>query len=104
MSSKGNNLFQPSALDAAMPNRFDMGFTEQQLTTIHTNEEAIDRRSKEINDIAKNITQMAELFRDLQTMIVDQGTLLDRIDYNIENMNTSVKAAHEELIQVFLSF
>jgi hypothetical protein len=35
-------------------------------------------------------------------MIIDQGTLLDRIDYNIEDMAKNVKTAHEELVQVFL--
>jgi syntaxin 16 len=48
-------------------------------------------------DIAKSIHQLAEIFRDLQTMIIDQGTILDRIDYNIEQVATSMKSAHTEL-------
>ena len=40
---------------------------------------------------------MADLFRDLQTMVIDQGTMLDRIDFNVENMSTDVKAAEKEL-------
>ena len=31
-------------------------------------------------------------------MVIDQGTMLDRIDYNIENMNTEVKEAEKELV------
>lgn len=92
-----NDIFTPSAYDMAMPNNFNMGFTEQQLMSIQSNESSINRRSKEITDIAKSIHHLAEVFRDLQTMIVDQGTLLDRIDYNIEDMSTNVKTAHEEL-------
>jgi syntaxin 16 len=30
-------------------------------------------------------------------MIIDQGTMLDRIDYNVERMGTEVKAADKEL-------
>ena len=30
-------------------------------------------------------------------MVIDQGTMLDRIDYNVENMAVNVKAADKEL-------
>ena len=33
-------------------------------------------------------------------MVIDQGTMLDRIDYNIENMVSHVKGAEKELVQV----
>jgi syntaxin 16 len=42
---------------------------------------------------------LAEIFKDLQTMVIDQGTLLDRIDYNVETMYVNVKQADKELIQ-----
>lgn len=31
-------------------------------------------------------------------MVIDQGTLLDRIDYNVEMMKTNVKEAQKELV------
>jgi len=31
-------------------------------------------------------------------MVIDQGTLLDRIDYNIEQTATDVKSAEKELV------
>lgn len=38
-------------------------------------------------------------------MIIDQGTMLDRIDYNVERMGTEVKAADKELkVVCYLSF
>lgn len=78
---------------------FNMGFTEQQLETVFNNERKIEERSQEINDVAKSIFQLAEIFRDLQTMVIDQGTLLDRIDYNIEQDSVTIKSAHEELVK-----
>ncbi|KAJ5867922.1 hypothetical protein N7534_002475 [Penicillium rubens] len=61
------------------------------------NDAAIAQREREINDIAKGIIELSDIFRELQTMIIDQGTMLDRIDYNVERMGTEVKAADKEL-------
>ena len=60
----------------------------------------ITQREREINEIAKSIHTIAEIFKDLQTLVIDQGTLLDRIDYNVEQMNVNVKSAVRELDKV----
>lgn len=39
------------------------------------------------------------MFKDLSSLVIDQGTLLDRVDWNVEQMNTEVKGAVEELTQ-----
>ena len=64
---------------------------------LHSNDQAISQREREIEDIAQGIIELADLFRDLQTMVIDQGTMLDRIDYNVERMATDVKEADKEL-------
>lgn len=64
------------------------------------NDTVIAQREQEINDIAKGIIELADIFRELQTMVIDQGTMLDRIDYNVERMTTDVKAAEKELVVV----
>ena len=51
----------------------------------------------EITGIAQSISELAELFKDLSSLVIDQGTLLDRVDYNIEQMATDIKGAVEEL-------
>lgn len=55
------------------------------------------QREREIEDIAQGIIELSDLFRDLQSMIIDQGTMLDRIDYNVERVATDVKDADREL-------
>lgn len=64
---------------------------------LHKNDAAIIQREREIEDIAQGIIDLSDLFRDLQTMVIDQGTMLDRIDYNVERMATDVQAADKEL-------
>ena len=57
----------------------------------------IQQREREIEQIAQGIIDLANIFQELQTMVIDQGTMLDRIDYNVERMATDVKAADKEL-------
>lgn len=65
-----------------------------------SNDSAIAQREREITDIARGIIELAEIFKDLQTMVIDQGTMLDRIDYNVERMAVDVKAADKEIVVV----
>ncbi|KZF21711.1 t-SNARE [Xylona heveae TC161] len=64
---------------------------------LHSNDAAIAHREREITDIAKGIIELADIFKDLQSMVIDQGTMLDRIDYNVEQLAVNVKAADKEL-------
>ena len=84
------------------------------------NEKVISERETEINHIVQSIQDLNELFKDLATMVVDQvsfiavlffpyssitthrlvslkGTVLDRIDCNIERMSHSVEHGMIEL-------
>lgn len=40
---------------------------------------------------------MAVLFKDLSVLVVEQGTILDRIDYNISEAKESTTKANEHL-------
>jgi hypothetical protein len=52
--------------------------------------------------ICQSINDLSVIFKDLALLIVDQGTILDRIDYNIEHAATSIDQGHKELEQVCL--
>jgi len=58
---------------------------------------AIEQREREIEKIAQGVIDLSNLFQDLQTMVIDQGTVLDRIDYNVERTAEHVKEADKEL-------
>ena len=101
-----NPYSDPSMMESEVDKSFSQS-TLQQATIQQTaqkrltgNEAAIAQREREINEIAKGIIELADIFKDLQMMVIDQGTMLDRIDYNIENMVVNVKEAEKELVVV----
>lgn len=43
-------------------------------------------RDQEIVAIAKSIEELSQIFKELAVLVIDQGTVLDRIDYNMEQV------------------
>ncbi|KKY29260.1 putative snare complex subunit [Phaeomoniella chlamydospora] len=96
-----NPYSDPSMMESDADKSFSQSTLQQtsQKMRQHGNDTAIVQREREINDIAQGIIELADIFKDLQGMVIDQGTMLDRIDYNVERMVTEVKGAEKELIQ-----
>ena len=42
------------------------------------------RRNTELNEIVRGVSYLQQMFKDLQIIVSEQGTILDRIDYNID--------------------
>jgi len=59
-------------------------------------EDLVNTRDIEITRIAKSIEELAQIFKELAVLVIDQGTILDRIDYNMEQVveNTSEGMVH----------
>ncbi|KAJ0410199.1 hypothetical protein P43SY_002531 [Pythium insidiosum] len=64
----------------------DMGFNKAQVTEVEIAEDLINERDQEIQKIAESITELATIFKELAVLVIDQGTILDRIDYNMEQV------------------
>ncbi|KAF2720694.1 t-SNARE [Polychaeton citri CBS 116435] len=62
-----------------------------------THDAVIEQREREIEKIAQGVIDLAQIFQELNSMVIDQGTLLDRIDYNVERTAEHVKEAEKEL-------
>jgi syntaxin 16 len=54
-------------------------------------------REREIIAIAQSINELAALFNELSVLVIEQGTVLDRIDYNVEQTLFKVREGVEEL-------
>jgi syntaxin 16 len=76
----------------------DPSFTDEQIREMLDNEKDVLRRDQELRDILKTIVELNELFKEFSTLVVEQGTLLDRIDYNIETTLDRVKSGNADLL------
>lgn len=57
----------------------------------------LQTRDRELTEIARSIASLAELFKDLSVLVIDQGTLLDSVEYNIEQTAAHMEDAVREL-------
>lgn len=57
----------------------------------------IDHRENAITNVTKDIYELNKLFKEVATMVVEQGSVMDRIDYNIDQTAEKVELGHEEL-------
>eukprot|EP00635_Sarcinochrysidales_sp_CCMP3193_P014790 CAMPEP_0118901722 /NCGR_PEP_ID=MMETSP1166-20130328/7309_1 /TAXON_ID=1104430 /ORGANISM="Chrysoreinhardia sp, Strain CCMP3193" /LENGTH=316 /DNA_ID=CAMNT_0006840907 /DNA_START=51 /DNA_END=1001 /DNA_ORIENTATION=+ len=64
----------------------DVGFNDQQLQAVADLETTVSERDEEIRKIAESIQELSTIFKELAVLVIDQGTILDRIDFNMEQV------------------
>ena len=57
----------------------DPTFQLKNSTTIDTN-----KRNNDLDNLLNSVNDLADIFKDMQTLVMEQGSILDRIDYNID--------------------
>ena len=72
-------------------------FTTQQVQVVDDLQEAIQSRDVEISRIAQSIEELGAIFKELAVLVIDQGTILDRIDYNMEAVVEHTKTGVSQL-------
>ena len=82
------------------PNKLINNFDDENKNFLYTQDDDIHiqmkKRDEDISVLVKSIDELSGIFKDLQNIVQEQGTILDRIDYNInisyENSQQGLKS------------
>jgi hypothetical protein len=85
-SAKGPPSIEVSFLDLETPG------SEQRQVQIEQ-----ERNAREIQEIARRSEAIRDLFLDLENLVVEQGTLVDRIDATLQTTLENAMRAHDEV-------
>ncbi|XP_019426594.1 PREDICTED: syntaxin-43-like [Lupinus angustifolius] len=75
----------------------NMIFSEHQMAKLKKSEAFTVEREKEIHQVVESVNELAQIMKDLSVLVIDQGTIVDRIDYNIQNVATTVDDGLKQL-------
>lgn len=59
----------------------------------------LQRRDNELNNLLNSVNDLAEIFKDMQSLVMEQGSILDRIDYNIDIASSNVTTGNKSIIR-----
>ncbi|XP_021663593.2 syntaxin-42 isoform X2 [Hevea brasiliensis] len=75
----------------------DLGFNQHQTIQLKKSEQLTEEREREIKQVVASVNELAQIMKDLSVLVIDQGTIVDRIDYNIQNVASSVDEGFKQL-------
>ncbi|VDL61735.1 unnamed protein product [Hymenolepis diminuta] len=93
----GNELTADDVVGLAEFDLLEPATGDQTQMLLVENTKAVERREQEITQIVRSLHELNEIFRDVAQLVVDQGTLVDRIDYNVEQTQIRVQESLKQL-------
>lgn len=75
----------------------DKGFSNAQLMDLMSAEELAQERDVEIRKICESIEALSVMFKELATLVIEQGTIIDRIDHNLAEAVDKTQRGLKEL-------
>ncbi|CAN1354969.1 SYP43 [Linum perenne] len=81
-----------------------MVFNERQMARVKKTETFTVEREREIQQVVESVNELAQIMKDLSVLVIDQGTIVDRIDYNVQTVATTVEKGLKQLQKVQFSY
>lgn len=76
---------------------YDTGFDGAQTAEAAAARRRAETRAAELTGVAASVTELAVMVRDLAALVIDQGSVLDRVDYNVEAVRADTGRAVGQL-------
>jgi syntaxin 16 len=73
------------------------GFTQQQLQALEDTEEMVEQRARDIGKVVSSVSELHAIFKELAVLVIEQGTILDRIDAHTQHARDTTADAVKEL-------
>jgi syntaxin 16 len=98
--ASGNEFFDQDQINGVdIEDIVEGKLSQDQIESLNEIRKHADEREKEIIRIAQSVNELAAMFKELSVLIVEQGSILDRIDYNIEQAQVKVAAGKKEVVK-----
>ncbi|ESL05602.1 vesicle-associated membrane protein [Trypanosoma rangeli SC58] len=75
----------------------ELGYTQPDIQELIEEDLRQKELSREVQEILRGVTELHAMFKDLGAMVVEQGSVLDRIDFNVQQAQAAVGRGITEL-------
>lgn len=97
----GRNSAAANALgllnDEQSYSQMNSSLSELQSMVVETSSAMIQERDREVMKIVASIHDLGQIMKDLSTLVIEQGTVLDRIDYTLQQTSSVVDQGVSQL-------
>ena len=98
------NKFNDFVIDEEIANKsFSMKKNEEEnknsndFLSTQDNNSQLRKRDQDLTNLLNSVNELAQIFKDMQTLVMEQGTILDRIDYNIDIASTNISKGKKNI-------
>lgn len=70
---------------------------QMQVQQSGVSEDFLLQREREIYKISQSVVEISVIFKELENIVIDQGTILDNVVYNLDRTSEQVQGADKEL-------
>jgi syntaxin 16 len=75
----------------------EMGYSQVEIQELLTLDAQTQAQNKEVEEILESVKELNAMFNELHALVIEQGTVLDRIDYNLTKATKSLSTGQKQL-------